>query len=50
MGVSHECEIVSHLVRHQLEMLDHSKVMSKVDVKNAFNEIDPAAIINVVRD
>jgi hypothetical protein len=24
--------------------------MIKVDVKNAFNEIDPAAIINVVRD
>ena len=45
MGVSHGCEIVSN----QLEM-DHSKVMIKVDVKNAFNEIDPAAIINVVRD
>ena len=40
MGVLHGCEIVSHLVRHQLEM-DHSKVMIKVDVKNAFNEIDP---------
>ena len=49
MGVSHGCEIVSHLVRHQLEM-DHSKVIIKVDVKNAFNEIDPAAIIKVVRD
>jgi hypothetical protein len=48
MGVSHGCEIVSHLVRHQLEM-DHSKVIIEVDVKNAFNEIDPAAII-VVRD
>jgi len=47
MGVSHGCEIVSHLVHHELEM-DHSKVMIKVDVKNAFNDIDPAAIINVV--
>ena len=50
MGVSYGCEIVSHLVRHQLEM-EYSKVMLiKVDVKNAFNEIDPAAIIKVVRD
>ena len=40
MGVSHGCEIVSHLVRHQLEM-DHSQVVIKVNVKNAFNEIDP---------
>jgi len=49
MSVSHGCEIISHLVRHQLEM-DHSNVMIKVDGKDAFNEIDPAAIINVVCD
>jgi hypothetical protein len=30
--------------------MDHSKVMIKVDAKNVFNEIDPAVIINVVRD
>ena len=49
MGVSHGCEIVAYLVHHQLEM-DHAKVVIKVDDKNAFNEIDPTAIINVVHD
>jgi hypothetical protein len=42
------CEIVAHFICHQLE-LDPSLVVAKVDVKNAFSEIAPSAILDVVR-
>ena len=48
MDKSPGCEIVAHFIRHQLE-LDPSIVVAKVDVKNAFNEIAPSAILDVVR-
>jgi hypothetical protein len=48
MGVSSGCEIVAHFIRHQLES-DPTLVVAKVDVKNAFNEIAPTSIIDVVR-
>ena len=48
MNKSSGCEIVAHFIRHQLE-LDPSIVVAKVDVKNAFNEIAPSAILDVVR-
>ena len=48
MNKSSGCEIVAHFIRHQLE-LDPSRVVAKVDVKNAFNEIAPSAILDVVR-
>jgi hypothetical protein len=47
MGLPAGCEIVAHYIRSQLES-DPSLVIAKVDVKNAFNEIDPAAILAVV--
>jgi hypothetical protein len=47
MGLPAGCKIVSHYIRSQLES-DPSLVIAKVDVKNAFNEIDPAAILAVV--
>ena len=47
MGLPAGCEIVAHYIRSQLES-DHSLVVAKVDVKNAFNEINPAAILDVV--
>jgi len=48
MNQSSGCEIVAHFIRHQLES-DPSLVVAKVDVKNAFNEIAPSAILDVVR-
>jgi len=48
MGTAAGCEVVAHFIRHQLE-LDPSIVVAKVDVKNAFNEIAPASILDVVR-
>ena len=47
MGLPAGCEIVAHYIRSQLES-DPSLVIAKVDVKNAFNEIDTAAIVAVV--
>ena len=44
MNKSSGCEIVAHFIRHQLE-LDPSIIIAKVDVKNAFNEIAPSAIL-----
>jgi len=48
MNQSSGCEIVAHFIRHQLES-GPSLVVAKVDVKNAFNEIAPSAILDVVR-
>jgi hypothetical protein len=39
------CEVVAHFIRHQLE-IDPSVVVAKVDVKNAFNEIASASILD----
>jgi hypothetical protein len=47
MGLPAGCKIVALYIRSQLES-DPSLVIAKVDVKNAFNEIDPAAILAVV--
>ncbi len=47
MGLPVGCEIVTHYIRSQLES-DPSLVIAKVDFKNAFNDIDPAAILAVV--
>ncbi len=47
LGLPAGCKIVAHYIRSQLES-DPSLVIAKVDVKNAFNEIDPAAILAVV--
>ena len=47
MGIPAGCEIVAHYIRGQLES-DNSLGVAKVDMKNAFNEIDPAAILNVI--
>jgi len=49
MGTSSGCEIVAHFIRHQLEQ-DPTIVIAKVDVKNAFNEISPTSILDVVRE
>jgi hypothetical protein len=47
MGLPAGYETVAHYIRSHLES-DQSLVIAKVDVKNAFNEIDPAAILAVV--
>ena len=49
MGLPAGCEIVAHYIRSQLES-NPSLVIAKVDVKNAFNEIDPAAILSVISE
>jgi hypothetical protein len=47
MGLPAGCELVAHYIRSQLES-DPSLVIAKVDVKNAYNEIDPETILAVV--
>ena len=47
MGLPAGCEIVAHYICSQLES-DPSLVITKVDVKNAFNKIDRSAIQGVV--
>ena len=49
MGLPAGCEIVAHYIRSQLES-NPLLVIAKVDVKNAFNEIDPAAILSVISE
>jgi hypothetical protein len=44
MGLPAGCKIVAHYIRSQQES-DPSLVIVKVDVKNAFNKIDPATIL-----